>query len=391
MIRTITLFFSSLLLLFSCFETSAQVLQNMVKNPSFEQYRQVYPVDLGQIKRAAYWSSATKAGADYYHERAKGTNVAVPRSKMGRTKGKSGRAYAGIYAYTSRYSKQNYREYIQVKLKHPMAPGEKYCVKMQVYLAESSNRALSALGVSGSKFEVMKDHEHHIDDMPFVYALKDDKRPINEREWVEISATYKANGGENFLIIGNFEDNKKTKVTGAIEIDSFRNPHVDFAYYFIDNVCVTSYKSNFTCNCGQFDYNTTTRREKIVVDFKIRPKTYKIGEVDILERVKFEKNRTVFQDGAQEDLDQLAAVMKMNPTYVIEISGHTDDRGGSPRENQFLSKRRARVVKDYLVASGIEEERLEYRGYGQSRPIAHNNSPEGRAKNERIQIKLLKK
>ena len=54
------------------------------------------------------------------------------------------------------------------------------------------------------------------------------------------------------------------------------------------------------------------------------------------------------------------------------------------------NERRARAVYDYLIAGGIDGERLSYRGYGQSRPIVLNDSAEGRAKNERIQIKLLK-
>lgn len=377
-----------LLILLNSFYSQAQVLQNMVKNPSFEQYTGEVPTDLGQIERSAYWSAATKAGADYYHERAKGSNVAAPYNKMGKAKPLSGRAYGGIYAYTSRYTKRNYREYLQVRLKHPMAPGEEYCVKIQVYLSESSNRAIGALGVGATKMQIKKDHEENITDIPFVYLLNADKTALNARKWVMVQGTYKAQGGENFLIIGNFDDDKNTKATGAIEIDSFRNPHVDFAYYYIDNVCVTSLRSNFTCECGSFDLENL-HREKIVVDVVLQRKTYRLGEVDILEKVQFEKGKANFLEGAQKDLDHLLTILKMNATYVLEIQGHTNDKG-DPRENQFLSKRRAKAVYDYLVAGGIEEERLSYRGYGQSRPIMLNDSDEGRAKNERIQIKLLK-
>jgi OOP family OmpA-OmpF porin len=367
---------------------NAQVLQNMVKNPSFEQYTGEVPNDLGQIDRCAYWSSATKAGADYYHERAKGDMVKAPYNKMGKAKPLSGRAYGGIYAYTSRYTKRNYREYLQVRLKHPMAPGEEYCVKMQVYLSESSNRAISALGIGATKMQVMKDHEENIADLPFVYLLHADKKPLDSRKWVQVEGTYKAQGGENFLIIGNFDDDKKTKATGAIEIDSFRNPHVDFAYYYIDNVCVTSLRTNFTCECGPFDLENL-HREKIIIDVTLKRKTYRLGEVDVLNKVQFEKDKANFLEGAQKDLDQLLVILKMNPNYEMEIQGHTNDRG-DPRENQFLSKRRAKAVYDYLVAGGIVPERLSYRGYGQSRPMMLNDSEEGRTKNERIQIKVLK-
>jgi hypothetical protein len=98
----------------------AQVLQNMVKNPSFEQYSVETPDDIGQIERCAYWSAATKAGADYFHERARGANADAPYNKMGKAQPKSGKAYAGFYAYASRYSKRNFREYLQVKLNNSL-------------------------------------------------------------------------------------------------------------------------------------------------------------------------------------------------------------------------------------------------------------------------------
>lgn len=380
----------SLLFLVLFGSLQAQVLQNVVRNPSFEQYRQQYPKDLGQISLSTYWGGANLAGADYYHERSEGSNVAVPRNKMGRTKAKTGRGYAGVYAYTSRYSKRDYREYVQVKLKHPLKRGETYCIKAQLYLAEASNRALGALGAGASRFPMDQEDEAVLQNIKFTYLFNQDRSPLDQRQWVEVQGDYVAEGGENFLILGNFQDDRSTKVTGAIEVDSFRNPHVDFAYYFIDDVCLTSQKSNFTCNCGSFEMLNTQRREKIVLDVRLNRKEYRLNQVDILEQVQFERGNAIFLEGAKEELDNLAKVMEMNPTYEIEISGHTSNKG-DPRENHFLSKKRAKAVYDYLVASGVHRSRLKYRGYGQARPIALNDSSAGRAKNERIQIKLLKK
>ncbi|MCP4441199.1 MAG: OmpA family protein [Aureispira sp.] len=383
------LFLSTITLFLIRAQSNAQVLQNLVKNPSFEQYKKV-PGDLGEVANSTYWTSPTKASPDYFHRRAAGPNVDIPTNKMGETKARSGYGYAGIYAYASRYNKRNFREYVQVQLKQPMRAGEKYCIKAHILLAHSSNRAVGALGITGSRIPLREDHEQPID-KTFTYLLKEDKGPLTDRNWVEVSCTYKATGGEQYLIVGNFNDDRSTKVTGAVAIEKFKNPHVDFAYYYVDDICATSLKSNFACDCGTFDYIATMRQERIVVDMKVSKKSYSVGQTVIMKGVEFEKNKATFLTGSNKGLDDLVGTLKMHPSYVIEISGHTHDRGGSPQKNQELSKRRAEAVQNYLIASGIAQTRLSHRGFGQSRPVALNDTAEGRARNERVQFKLLKK
>lgn len=367
----------------------AQVLQNMVLNPSFEQYKKV-PTDLGETNMIDYWSSPTDASPDYFHKRAAGPNVDIPNNKMGRTDARSGYAYVGIYAYASRYIKQNFREYVQVELKQPLLAGNTYCIKAHVFLSQSSNRAVGALGVVATKMAAAQKHEIAISDLKPVYMLQADRSPLDSRKWTEITCQYKAQGGERNIILGNFDDDRKTKVTGAIENDTFKNPHVDFAYYYIDDVCVTNTSTNFSCDCGSYDLERTRGEERIVLDVKIQKKEYSLGQVVIMTNLKFENNKTTMLSGAQADIDDLVGTLRLNPTYHIEISGHTDDRG-DPQDNQTLSKKRAEVVYNYLLSSGIDKERLSYRGYGQSRPIALNQTLEGRQKNERIQFMITKK
>ena len=106
--------------------------------------------------------------------------------------------------------------------------------------------------------------------------------------------------------------------------------------------------------------------------------------------VEFEKGKAILVQGAQKTIDDLLSTLQMNKKYHVEISGHTDDRG-DPQKNQMLSKRRAETIVSYLTAAGIAKDRLSFRGYGQSRPIALNKTKEGRAQNERIQFKIIKK
>ena len=368
---------------------SAQVLQNMVRNPSFEQYYAV-PKDLGSMESVDYWTSPTKASPDYFHKRASGKNVDVPLNKMGHCKPRSVYAYAGFYAYTCRYVKQNFREYVQVELKQPLRAGSVYCVKAHVFLAQSSNRAVGALGILASPLKVQENHELFLQGAKRTYLIQEDRSPLDDRKWVEVRCEYKAKGGEQYFILGNFEDDRGTRGSGAIVNDTFANPHVDFAYYYIDDVCVTDTRTNFSCDCGSYDLIRTRGEERIVMDFKTYRKDYNLGQVVIMHGVEFERGKTTLLVGSQKAIEDLVATMRMHPNYTVEISGHTDDRG-DPQKNQTLSSKRAEAVYNYLLSSGIDKARLTYRGYGQSRPIALNKTAEGRQKNERIQFKITKK
>ncbi|NOQ13779.1 MAG: OmpA family protein [Methyloprofundus sp.] len=80
-------------------------------------------------------------------------------------------------------------------------------------------------------------------------------------------------------------------------------------------------------------------------------------------------------------------ILQKNPTMTAQIEGHTDSQG-SEKYNQSLSKRRAQAVKDYLVKSGINPKRLTVKGYGETRSIASNETPEGRAENRRVSFSI---
>jgi outer membrane protein OmpA-like peptidoglycan-associated protein len=77
--------------------------------------------------------------------------------------------------------------------------------------------------------------------------------------------------------------------------------------------------------------------------------------------------------------------MEKNPGLKIEIGGHTDNTGGDEK-NRLLSENRAKNVYDYLIAKGVAEDRLTYKGYGSTKPVAPNTTPEGKAKNRRTEF-----
>jgi len=91
---------------------------------------------------------------------------------------------------------------------------------------------------------------------------------------------------------------------------------------------------------------------------------------------------------SKAELNKLIAFLKANPKLVIEIGGHTDNVG-KPKDNQLLSENRAKAVKDYLVENGIDFNRLKTKGYGDTTPIASNETDEGRAENRRTEFKVV--
>ena len=86
-------------------------------------------------------------------------------------------------------------------------------------------------------------------------------------------------------------------------------------------------------------------------------------------------------------LNDVVSILKENPSYKVNIDGHTDNTGKADR-NQILSDSRAASVKTYLVSKGIEEGRLTSAGYGQDKPVADNKTVAGRAKNRRVEMTL---
>lgn len=114
------------------------------------------------------------------------------------------------------------------------------------------------------------------------------------------------------------------------------------------------------------------------------------GSAIILKNIFFETGKATLLPKSFEELDKVVSFMKTFEIDQIEISGHTDS-DGSDQANQVLSENRAKAVAAYLVSQGIAPESLIAIGYGESRPVDTNATPEGRSQNRRVEFKLLKK
>ena len=104
--------------------------------------------------------------------------------------------------------------------------------------------------------------------------------------------------------------------------------------------------------------------------------------------INFDYNKWDIKPEYHNLLDENLRVLKLNPTMTVEIQGHTDAIA-SEEYNQALSEKRAEATRDYFVSKGIDADRISTRGLGETRPIVPNDTPEDRALNRRIEIKIL--
>ncbi len=113
-----------------------------------------------------------------------------------------------------------------------------------------------------------------------------------------------------------------------------------------------------------------------------------VGNIMVLRNIFFDTGKYDLKNQSVVELKKLLYLLNENPEIDIEIRGYTDNIG-SEDFNIQLSQNRARAVFDYLIANGINRQRLQYKGYGFSDPLADNETEEGRQENRRTEIKIL--
>ena len=101
--------------------------------------------------------------------------------------------------------------------------------------------------------------------------------------------------------------------------------------------------------------------------------------------INFDTGKSIIRDESKPVIDQIVQMMKSNPDLKIGVEGHTDNVG-TPASNKTLSEARAKSVVTAIAGQGISVDRLIPSGYGQDKPIADNNTEEGRAQNRRVEL-----
>ena len=126
-------------------------------------------------------------------------------------------------------------------------------------------------------------------------------------------------------------------------------------------------------------------KEVIQEAIKEDKKEIKIDFEKLAKSSLFEFNSDKVSQDSYAGLDFVASFLKENPNVTVKVEGHTDNVGRQ-LYNQKLSERRAKSVADYIISKGVDSERVSTQGFGFSRPIASNDTSEGRAKNRRTEL-----
>jgi len=142
------------------------------------------------------------------------------------------------------------------------------------------------------------------------------------------------------------------------------------------------YSMNFSLH-NEHDANNPVK-----LDVPMQPVA--VGEKVVLRNIFFETDKYELLPDSKAELGKLIEFLLKNTAMHIEIGGHTDSEG-SDTHNMTLSQNRAKAVYDYLITNRISEERMTYKGYGESMPLDSNDTPAGRANNRRTEFKVISK
>lgn len=332
---------------------------NYIQNPQFEWHPEISMSVMSFSNQLPYWQVASQSPDLYVFPDAS----------------RSGSSFVGFRVF----SMEKHIEYVQNELKEPLQKDSFYCFTMFVKLSPGSKYASNAIGVKfsdiplsiGASKLAQLDADLVLEDQVLIFKTR----------WMKIQCTYKAKGGEKYVVIGSFQDHKKLKL--------FPVPGNQYeSYYYLDDVTLNPISKPEYCPCNLADSRQDTANTGMSVIEDSPFEELEEGDTFILENINFLNDEDVLLSESYASLHELLEVMSVYPALRIELSGHTSIQG-SYEHNLDLSLRRAEAVKQFLVLNGISEERIEVVGYGPDFPIADNSTEEGQHKNRRVEFRVL--
>ncbi len=203
---------------------------------------------------------------------------------------------------------------------------------------------------------------------------------------------------EVILVKGNLKSEDTTKpIKATVQIKSLESKRVTFIPVDEDGDYVASLLKNedylLTIKGEDIVYQSTyvAAKDSItapVIKLEMEVQPIEVGMHYRLHNIYFAFNSADILSSSQKVLDEFIVFLNDHPTMTISIEGHTDNVG-SDEFNLILSENRAKAVYNYLVNNGIDANRLQYKGFGETAPIATNETEEGRAMNRRTEFVIL--
>ncbi len=151
---------------------------------------------------------------------------------------------------------------------------------------------------------------------------------------------------------------------------------------------VVGKKSSYLSNIENVSTKGLNRSTTLYLKLELNIQEVTASKNIVLNNINFESGKTLLNVLSSNDLERLVLFLRDNPTSKLEIQGHTDN-SGTVAGNNKLSQARAKSIVDFLIGKGIDKNRLIAKGFGSSVPIASNTTPEGKAQNRRVEMKLV--
>lgn len=363
-------------------------MPNLVPNPGFEEVVRtscVWTTDPSKFAaNVVGWSSPTQTTPDHFSTTLDPECWAHPRKHSDGKQGPhAGTGMVGVKIYGKGNTPTYWHEYVQAELKEPLQAGVRYIAECWALRAVKSNEASNNIGILLADAPVSTR-----DCLPLYMTPQVNEEKLVKGGWHKVRGVFEATGAERFVLIGNFYGDEATLHE--------RQPNGERGgYYFIDDVSVRVAPPGAAL----------TPKPKPSVPPPPRPVVpdhVSSTQVDIhqvepavgtrvrLDNVQFAFDRAELLPGYEKELDKLVDLMTDFPFLRVEIEGHTDDQG-SDDYNLKLSDARAKAVVDYLLKKKVEKERLSWKGYGESRPLAPNDGEANRAINRRVEFRVIER
>jgi len=236
-----------IVLLYFIFSNTSFCQQNLVYNGDFEEYSSCPEYETGpfqnpqEIEKCIGWSTPTYGTSDYFNICATNPTITIPSNSLGEQLPFSGDAYLGGFftsfnggAGSDGYSGIMWWEYIQGKLIKPLIEGNTYKISMEISLAEYSDLMINEVGAYFSSTPVSTNNTSSLNLVPQCVFQKSDYF-ADTLNWMHLETTFVANGNEQFLTIGNFNNNLTTDTLRRYDCEPMLvNPYA--SYFYIDDV-----------------------------------------------------------------------------------------------------------------------------------------------------------
>jgi outer membrane protein OmpA-like peptidoglycan-associated protein len=357
--------------------------KNLVPNPSFERTVKKPKKGVNEMLLAEPWFSPDEEIApDMYSKQIKKEH-GIPENKYGHQNAEAGQNYIGLRAYG--YKEKLPRTFAEVKLFDALTEGKSYCVSFNIALSKISKYASRNIGAYLTEKKVrMKD----IESWTITPQIMNSRNVIHEDQylWITVCGIYKAQGGERYITIGNFQDQEdmdrnKENTKRMKRPKGYTQLQTYDAYYFLDDVKVINMDELEGCSCEKSDDE----------DFEVVYSENVSEELDMTVAGELELKKVFFDEDSDitnspTALIEVIRILKENENLKVEVVGHMDKT--ESRNTADISLRRAEKIREYLVSKGIDESRLSVRDARILEMVDESGTKAGNAQNRRVTFKV---